>query len=188
MKLIDAIKSFRSVERYSEKSPDWRKIVRAIDGARYAHSAHGLFSMKFILVSDPEKIAKLKEATQQTFVSKAKYVVVAVTDDKQLVRNYSERGVRYGSQQGGAAIQNFLLALTEFGYVTKWVQHFYEEQVKDLFDIPENLFIEGIFPIGIETKVATHEHKKVDLENVVFFDKWKNKKMKPVTKIRATQP
>ena len=189
MKLIDAIKSLKSVERYSDKKkPDWRKIIRAIDGARHAPSARGHFSMKFILVTDSSKIEKLKEATQQPFVSSAKYVVIAVTDDKQLVRSYSDRGVRYASRLGGAAIQNFLLALTEFGYVTKWIQYFYEDQVRNLFDIPDNLYIEGIFPIGIETKVPTHELKKPDLENIIYFDKWKNKKMKPVTKIRANEP
>ena len=188
MKLIDAIKSRRSVKRYDKKSPDWRKIIRAIDAGRYAPSAGGLFSMKFILVSDEDKIAKLKDATQQSFVSTAKYVVVAVTDDKQLVRSYSDRGVRYGSQAAGAAIQNFMLALTEFGYVTHWVQYFYDDQVKDIFDIPENLNVEGIFPIGVETKVPTREPKKIDLENTVFFDKWKNKKMRDETIIRVTQP
>ena len=62
IKLIDAIKTLKSVTRYSSKKPDWRLIIRAIDGARHAPCAHGLMSTKFILVSDKDKISKQRKA------------------------------------------------------------------------------------------------------------------------------
>jgi nitroreductase len=141
--------------------------------------------MKFILVSDKEKILKIAEATQQAFVGSASYIIVAVSDDSKLVRSYGERGVRYSSLQAGAAIENLLLALTELGLVTTWVGHFYDEQIKDELSIPENLIIEGVFPIGIETKIKTSEKPKVELENILYFDKWKNDKMKPEIKVQG---
>ncbi len=112
MDLIRAIKERRSVNKFSHKTPDWRKIVRAIDAARYAPSAGNNFVMKFILVSDADKIKEIAKATQQDFVYSAKYIVVAVSDDSKLVKIYKDRGVRYSSQQAGAAIEDFLLALT----------------------------------------------------------------------------
>ncbi|MCK5449405.1 nitroreductase family protein [Candidatus Pacearchaeota archaeon] len=181
MQLQDAIKKRKSVRRYFDKKPDWRKIIRAIDMARFAPSAGNNFVLRFILVSDEKKIAKLAEAAQQDFVGTAKYVVVAVSDDSKLVRSYGDKGVRYAPQQAGASIQNFLLALTEQDLVTTWVGHFYDEQVKEVLDIPENLSVEGIFPIGKETKVKTSEKRKIDLENILYFDKWKNRKMTPQT-------
>ena len=183
MQLQDAIKKRKSVRRYFDKKPDWRKIIRAIDMARFAPSAGNQFVLKFILVSDEKKITKLAEATQQDFIGTAKYVVVAVSDDSKLVRSYGDRGIRYASQQAGAAIENFLLALTEQGLVTTWVGYFYDEQVKDILGIPENLSVEGIFPIGKETKIKTSERRKVELENILYFNKWKNKKMTPQTKV-----
>jgi len=75
MQLKDAIKKRRSVRRYLGKKPDWRRVIRAIDAARYAPSAGGQFALKFILVSDEKKIGKLAEASQQDFVGTAKYVV-----------------------------------------------------------------------------------------------------------------
>jgi nitroreductase len=167
-----------------DKKPDWRKIIRAIDAARFAPSAGGQFALKFILVSDEKKITELAEAAQQKYVGTAKYVVVAVSDDSKLVRSYGDRGVRYSSSQAGAAIQNFLLALTEMGLVTSWVGHFYEDQIKSALSIPEDLKVEAIFPIGKETKVKGNEPRaKPDLENVLYFDKWKNKTMTPKSKV-----
>ncbi len=183
MQLQDAIKKRKSVRRYFDKKPDWRKIIRAIDMARFAPSAGNQFALKFILDSDKKKITKLSEATQQDFVGTAKYVVVAVSDDSKLVRSYGDRGVRYASQQAGAAIENFLLALTEQNLVTTWAGYFYDEQVKDILGIPENLSVEGIFPMGKETKIKTPEKPKMDLENILYFDKWKNKNMTLHTKV-----
>jgi len=185
MQLKEAIKKRKSVTRYMTKKPDWRKIVRAIDATRYSPNADGQFAMKFILVSDSKKIAKFSDATQQEFVSKAKYVVVAVSDDTKLVRSYDERGKRYSSLQAGAAIQNFLLQLTEEGLVTKWVKFFYDSQVKEILEIPDKMIVEGIFPIGIETKISSKEEFKTELENIVFFEKWGEKKMEPQTRVRV---
>ena len=188
MKLMEAIEKRKSVRRFSDKAPDWRKILRAIDAARYAPSAGGYFVTKFILVSDSKKIVELAAASQQDFVGKAKYVVVVVTDDSALVRSYDERGVRYATQQSGAAIQNFLLALTEEKLATTWVGHFVDEQVKRVLDISEGLYVEAIFPIGIETAVGIRysvvgSRRKTRLDNILFFDKWGNKQMVPSVKL-----
>ncbi|MDH3353156.1 MAG: nitroreductase family protein [Nanoarchaeota archaeon] len=183
MQLKDAIKERKSVKRFDKKKPDWRKIIKAIDAARFAPAAGNQFVMRFILVSDGKIIKELSDASQQDFVGTAQYVVVAVSDDSGLVRNYEERGVRYCAQQAGAAIENFLLALTELKLATTWVGHFYDDQVRRALDIPEGLHIEAMFPIGIETKIKTAPQRKMKLEQVLYFDKWNNKKMVPVQKL-----
>lgn len=179
MELKTAIKKRRSVRKDLDKKPDWRKIIRAIDMARFAPTAGD--TLRFIFVSDEKKISKLAKAAEQDFVGDAKYVVVAVSDDSKLVRSYGERGLRFAPQQAGAAIQNFLLVLTEQKLATIWVGHFDIEQVKEVLGIPENLSVEAIFPIGKETKTRPPERRTIDLENILYFDKWKNKKMTPHT-------
>jgi len=177
MKLRDAIEGRRSVRRFHHAKADWRKILRAIDAARFAPSAGGKFVMRFILISNEKKIAEIAAATQQDFVGTAKYIVVAVSDDSKLVQSYEERGVRYAAQQAGAAIENFLLALTEEKLVTAWVGHFYDDQVRRTLEIPDGLSIEAIFPIGKESKIKESVSRKTKLENVIYFDKWGEKKM-----------
>ena len=183
MKLRDAIEGRRSVKRFHHKKPDWRKIIKAIDAARFAPSAGNKFVTKFILVSDEKVISELAAAAQQEFVGTAQYVVVVISDDSSLVQSYGERGVRYCAQQAGAAIENFLLALTEEKLVTTWVGHFYVEQVNRCLCLPKGLQIEAIFPIGLETKVKTKPKKKKGLDCLLYFDKWGNKKMIPSVKM-----
>ena len=185
MQLKDAIEQRKSVRRFDLKKPDWRKIIRAIDSARSAPCAGNQFVTRFILISDEKKIAKLSEASQQDFVGTAKYIVVAVSDDSNLIRDYGKRGKRFCAQQAGAAIENFLLALVGQKLATTWVGHFYEEKVRRTLDIPEGLHIEALFPIGIETKVKTREKRKMSLDHVLYFDKWGNDKM--VSRIKMSR-
>jgi nitroreductase len=182
MKLMDAIQKRKSVKRFDKKKPDWKKIIRAIDAARFAPSAGNNFVTRFILVKDEKKIKELAAATQQSFVGSAAYVVVVVSDEADLIRDYKEKGKRYTAQQTGAAIENFLLALTEQKLVTTWIGHLYEDQVRRVLSIPDDLVIEAMFPIGLETKVPSKAMRKMKLDDILYFDKWKNRFMEPKLK------
>ncbi|MCA9487852.1 MAG: nitroreductase family protein, partial [Nanoarchaeota archaeon] len=61
MQLDKIIQSRRSIRKYKPKSPNWRSIIEAIDAARYAPMAGNIFSLKFILVDDEEKIKKIAQ-------------------------------------------------------------------------------------------------------------------------------
>lgn len=182
MQLKDVIENRTDVKRFDLKAPDWRKIVRAIDAARFASTAGNHFSARFILVTDEDVIEKLSDASQQSFVGKARTVVVVVSDDSALVRSYGERGEDYGKKHVGSAIQNFLLALEEEKLVTSWVWYFVDEQVRRVLSIPESVKVEGIFPIGKKPKSVVASKRVARLENVLFFGKYGEKKMVPMTK------
>ena len=183
MQLKEAITNRKSVRRFLDKKPDWRKILKALDYARFAPIAGGQFVLKFIVVNDKSKIEKIGDACQQDFVSQSHCVVVVVSEDEKLKRFFDERGERYARQQAGAAVENFILGLQEQGLSTTWVGHFVDEQIRSILKIPDNVFIDAIFPIGLETKVKTKEKLKADLDKIIYFDKWENKYMEPKTRV-----
>jgi len=187
MDLTKAIKTRKSVRRFSEKKANWRDVIKAIDMARFAPMAGNQFSLKFLLISDSKKIGKLAEASQQDFVGKTNCVVVVCSEVDNVKRSYEEFGEKFSHQQAGAAIQNFLLKCTELDLATCWVGFFDDYTVRDVLQIPKNVIIEAIFPVGLETKIKTPEKKKAELENYIFFDKWGQKEMiaKEVVSIEA---
>lgn len=178
MHLNKIIESRKSVRKFSDKKPDWRDIIECIDSARFAPMAMNMFSLKFIIVDNPEKIQKLADASQQQFIAEAKYVVVICTNPSRTINAFEERGKIYLRQQAGAAIQNFLLKLNEKKLTTCWVGHFVDKLVKETLSIPDSINVEAIFPIGYE-KGKTPKKTKIDLRNILYFNKYKNKEMNP---------
>lgn len=176
MQLDKAIQRRKSVRKFKSKKPDWRDIIEAIDSARYAPVAGKNFTMKFIVTEKKDKIQKIAEASQQDFISEVHYVIVACSDPKRLVNSFGERGEVFSRQQAGAAIQNFLLSLEEKGLSTCWIGHFAEDQIKNIFGIPGNVNVEAVFPIGYNYD-KKEPREKISLDSILYFDKYKNKKM-----------
>ncbi len=178
MELNKAIQSRYSVKKFKDKKPDWRDIIECIDAARYAPMAGNNFTLKFILVDDKEKIQKITDATQQPFINQAKYVVIVCSNTSRPVNVYGKKGEIFCRQQAGAAIQNFLLKIQESGLSTCWIGYFVEDQIKRELKIPDNIQVEAIFPIGYEFEKQKTKRLKIDLDRILYFNKYGNKKMK----------
>ncbi len=183
MDLNKAIQNRHSVRKFKDKKPDWRNIIECIDAARYAPMAGNIYSIRFILIDDKKTIQEIADAAQQQFISMVHYVVVVCSEPRLTSNAYSERGNMYLKQQAGAAIQNFLLKIEEAGLSTTWVGAFVDNMVKKSLKIPENIEIEAIFPIGYEYEKKYTRKLKIDLDNILYFNQFKNKKMKPQEKL-----
>jgi nitroreductase len=174
----------RSTRKFNSKKPNWRTIIECIDSMRYAPMAGNNFSLKFILVDDPAKIDRISKASQQDFVGEAKYVVVVCTTPIRTEISYEERGKNYLKQQAGAAIENFLLKITEEKLAACWVGHFIDEDIKSILGIPKDIQVEALIPVGYPFK-KPEQKRIIELDNVLYFNKYGNKKMNEVAKIEA---
>ena len=180
--LNQALQLRKSVRRYTNKKPDWRVILECIDCARFAPMAGNIFTLKFLIVDDKEKIIKLAQAAQQEFFSQVGYVVVVCSDIKNITNAYGKRAEKYSKQQAGAAIQNFLLKIQEKGLASCWVGHFSEDIVKQILRIPDEIVVEAILPVGFEHPRKSRRTRKLPLENILFFNEYDNSRMKPLKK------
>lgn len=180
MGLDNLIKKRHSVRRFTTKKPDWRIVIEAIDAARQIPLAGNLSTLRFILVDDEEKIEQLSKACVQDFVGRVDYIVVVCSDTKQIKRSYNDRGLKYAKQQAGAAVENFLLKITELGLATCWVGAFNDEEIKRILQMPEDVDVEALLPVGYEMPPKGKQRRKPDMDNILFFNQWKNKYMKPL--------
>jgi nitroreductase len=178
MDLDKAIKERHTTRNFKKnKVPNYKDIIEAIEAARQCPLAGNHPAIKVILVSDKEKIKQLAEASQQDFIADVSYAAVFCSDKKFLTKNYYERAHMYSRQQAGAAIQNFLLKLTDLKLQSCWVGAFSDETVKRILAIPDQVDIEAIIPIGYELGKA-RKIEKPELDSMLFFDTYNNKLMK----------
>ena len=183
MDIDKAIQTRHSVKKFNSKKPDWRDIIEAIDAARYAPMAGGNYSLKFILIDKPEIIEKIADACQQNFIAKAPYVVIACSTTSRTKNAYGKSGETFLRQQAGAAMENFLLKIQDLGLSTCWVGYFEESIIKRLLEIPESAQIEAVFPVGFEYEKKKTRKVKIDLDNILYFNKWEETSMRPVKKM-----
>jgi nitroreductase len=183
MELDRAIKSRTSVRKFKSIKPDWRDIIECLDAARYAPMAGNNYSLKFILIDDPEIINKIARAAQQDFISQAHYVVVFCSTPQRTLNSYGKQGEIYLRQQAGAAIQNFLLKIVDLGLSTCWVGYFSENQIKRELHVPEKVNVEAVFPIGFEYEKKRSRRAKIDLDRVLYFNDYGQEKMKKIKKV-----
>ena len=184
MKFDELIEKRHSVRKFSKKMPSWKDITLAINTARLAPAAGNISSLRFVIVTEDGKIDRLAEAANQDWIKYSKYIVVICSNPENLVLSYGERGKKYATQQAGAAIENFWLKLEELGLATCWVGAFYEQDVRKILRIPENIEVEAMFPIGYEEPKAKGKQKpKPEITSMVYWNTWDNKAMSPPKKL-----
>ncbi|MGV8152156.1 MAG: nitroreductase family protein [Candidatus Nanoarchaeia archaeon] len=176
MEFNSVIKSRASVRKYQDKNFSIQKVVEAIEAANTAPSPGNLAILRYIIIEDKEKIAKIAQASRQDFVKDAKYVVVVCSFEEKAKIMYNEMSDNYIKQHAGAAIENFLLKIVELGLSSCWVGAFSEMTIKHLLKIPDNINIQAVLPVAFEAKAnKTKQAKKTDLENIIYFEKYNQK-------------
>ena len=183
MQLQTTIRKRRSIKKYKDKKPNYRDILDCIDSTRFAPMAGGFFSLKFLIIDDKESIQEIAKFADQSFIKDAPYVVIFVSDPSVTKKAFPESYEKYVKQQAGAAIQNFLLTITEKKLSSCWIGHFNEDKLVNKFKIKGN--IEAIFPIGYEKEKPRTRGVQPSIYNRTYFHIWDNKSIK---KPRAVEP
>jgi nitroreductase len=187
MNLDKAIQTRRSIRSFKDKKPNWRDIIEAIETTTYAPMAGNIFSLRFMVITDDKLIQRIAAWSEQDFIAQTEYLVLFITRQDVVTNTFGEKGKDYAKQQAGAAIQNFLLKITDLKLATCWIGHFNEKRIKEMLQIPEDRIIEAIFPIGYSKEKLKPKNKK-ELFDKIFFNKWNHKTMQKENIIEGRSP
>jgi nitroreductase len=115
---------------------------------RYAPSACNLQPWRFVVVTDQKLRAGLaKAANDQLWLAQAPVVIVACGLQDQA---YKKMG-GYGNSIDidiAIALDHLTLAAVEEGLGTCWIGAFKEEEVKKLLNVPKNIKVVAMIPLG----------------------------------------
>ncbi len=173
MKFDEVIEKRHSVREFSSKNVKWADILEAIDAALKSPFAGNINHIKFLIVENEDSKRIIAQHCQQFWTSDAKFIVLACSDYSHLEDMYDLRGSIYGRQQAGAAIENFLLKITDMGLASCWVGAYADELIKQHLKIPQHIQIEAILPVGYKKASAkSKQKKKLSLENTIMWESW----------------
>ncbi|HEB31752.1 MAG TPA: nitroreductase [Spirochaetes bacterium] len=174
MTVEDAIKARCSVRSYADRAVEAEKIKQVLEAARLAPSAGNRQEWRFVVVTDKNKMVQLAEAAAgQMFVSRAPCVIAccAETDFHEMKCGQLTYPIDLA-----IAIDHMTLRAVELGLGTCWIGAFYEAEVKKILNIPEEIRVVELLPIGYPADKGRPRKKRHDLDKIVFYENWGEKR------------
>ena len=161
MDTLEAIRTRRSIRRYTDDAIPKADLETIVDAGRLAATGSNQQPWDFVVVTERSMIAKFKIAG--AWIEKANAVIVLVMDPVS----------RWWIEDGAAAIENMLLASTALGYGACWVEGDAlprEEQFKALLHIPIAKRMMALIPIGVPAETPSKDKKPI--EEVIHWEKY----------------
>ncbi len=164
MDLFEAIEKRRSIRKFKETPILETDLKKILEAGRLAPSGGNRQPWYFIVVTDKEKKRALSEAANnQKFIEKAGVIVVALGNPKATPAKlpYTTPSTRIPHiQDPMIAVEHMILAATALGYGTCWIGAFNEESVKKILNIPEDLDVIAMLPIGVPDEYPSQKPRK----------------------------
>ena len=146
MNVLDTIKTRRSIRKYKPSEIPVEDLKEILKSGQLAPSAGNRQPWRFIVVSDAETKRKLAEvASNQMWIANAGIVIVALAMDKNNPQVYS----KWAERDVMTAVEHMVLSAWSLGYGSCWIGAFNEKEVKEVLDIPENMTVINLLPIGV---------------------------------------
>ena len=161
MDALEAIRTRRSVRKYTGDPIPREDLETIIDAGRLAASGNNRQPWDFIVVTEREMIDQLKVAS--VWMEEAGAIVAVVMDPDS----------RWWLEDGAAAVENMLIASTALGYGSCWCEGRtlpHEEEFKQLLGVPEEKRLLTLVTIGVPAEWPTREKKS--LEEVIHWERY----------------
>ncbi len=169
MSVLKVIQKRRSLRKYKGDRIPEDVLQRLLEAARLAPSGKNYQPWKFIIVQDKELREKLAQASaEQFFMAEAPIIIVACgfPDD-----SYSRMG-RYMKSwpvDVTIALEHLILQATEEGLGTCWIGSFEESEVKAILNVPENVRVLALTPLGYPDETPPYRGRK-RLDEIVSYN------------------
>lgn len=185
MDTLEAIRTRRSIRKFSDRPVEPEKLQQILEAVRLAPSWANMQCWRFVVVKDPAVRARISElsyvesffATRgyksnpaQDALAEAPVVIVACGVPGE---SGELRGQHYYLTDVGIAAENLMLACHALGLGSVFVGVFDEENLAELLNIPPEVRIVGLFPVGYPLNGQKPGPPRKGLEEIVFYEGWK---------------
>ena len=170
MNVMDAIRQRRSIRAYQDRPVEEEKLGAVLEAARLAPSASNRQEWRYVVVRDPGMRLKLAEAANgQKFVGEAPVVIVACakTDGHKMTCGEACYPIDIA-----ISLDHITLRAAEEGLGTCWIGAFNQPAVKKLLNIPEEIRVVELMPLGYPADEPA-ERSRLSLDEIVIQEKWK---------------
>jgi nitroreductase len=168
MNLMQAVRARRSIRKFLDKPVEEEKLLAVLEAGQLAPSAKNMQDWKFIVVRDFVTRQRLAEAARdQQFVGQAP-VVIAACGTSDLVMTCGQPAYAIDV---AIALDHMTLAAVSLDLGTCWIGAFYEEKVKEILGVPQEVRVVALLPLGYPAEQPGPRPRK-SLDEIIAREHW----------------
>lgn len=167
MNFLDLVKKRYSVRSYLPRAIEADKMNYIMECVRLAPSAVNFQPWHFSIVTDSEKLSKLKSAYAREWIESVPCIIVACVDHREVWHRKAD-GKDHSDIDISIAVEHLCLAAAEQGLGTCWVCNFDVPRCREVMNLPENWEPVVLIPIGYATEDDIPEKRRKTLDEIVF--------------------
>ena len=171
MNFYEVINTRKSVRKYKSDPVPEDALKRILEAGRLAPSAKNIQPWHFIVVREPAVKQKLIDACRgQKFIAEADVVLCGCSSEK----------IAWGNMGGymsafaidlTIAFEHMILAAAYEGLGTCWIGAFDEKKVKEVLNVPHDMRVVALTPIGYPA-VEPKDRGRKPLSEIVSYEKY----------------
>lgn len=170
MEFKEVIKNRYSCRKYSDKAVEPEKLNAILEAGRIAPTAKNLQEQRIYVLQSEDALAKIDSVTPCRFGAP---VVIAVAFDKYNTYTYPGEMKRSGDEDATIVATHMILAATDEGLGTCWLNRFNPMETAKVLGLPENEELVMLMDVGYAAEDAApspmHESRKALSETIKYL-------------------
>ena len=172
MDFLTLAKERYSCRYFSDKKVEQEKINKILEAARLAPTGRNSQSQRILVLTDETELNKLSGCTSYGWNAP---LVMIICYDKNECWHRDIDDFDGGAQDICIVTTHMMLEVTDLGLGSTWVGAFDPFKAREIYNIPENLEVAAILPIGYPSESAhpsrLHNDRK-PIEEIAFYNKF----------------
>lgn len=171
MEFYQAIKNRRSIRNFIDKPIEEEKLWRILQAACSAPSWRNNQCWRIIVVRDEAKRRMIKDILDHPLPDGYCYAPIILVVCAEPSDSCTKEGKEYYLADCAIAMEHMLLAATEEGLGSCFVNSFTEHAMHNILGIPKDVRVVAISPLGYAAEQPGEQVRR-PLSQTVYYDTW----------------
>jgi nitroreductase len=167
MSFLELTKKRSAVRTYQDRPVEREKLLQILEAARNAPSACNIQPWHFIVLTEEKIKAEVAKAYPRDWFKNAPVVIVACGDHSTSWKRAD--GKDHCDVDLGIVVEHLALAAADLGLGTCWVCAFNAERCHKILDLPDNLEVIALLPLGYPAEATIPEKNRKRLDEIVTW-------------------
>lgn len=170
--VMDVLRERRSIRSFTDRPVEEEKLKAVLEAARLAPSWANRQCWTYIVVREEATRRAVADTLEgnpaQKAVAAAPVLIVACADPE---RSGKVKDQNYYLVDVGISLQQLCLEAWNQGLGTCWIGWFDEDKVRSILEVPENIRVVAMTPLGYPAALPGDRGRR-PLEEMVFHERW----------------